>query len=82
MAANSDRWVGSIPDEVLQKSFNVDYYDSHPAMIDAVIDPQTHQVKSITVTADYVSTPEPLVSGFHIVFTYSKFNEITIEAPE
>jgi hypothetical protein len=60
--------------------------DEHPSRIDVEVDPATHLIAKFTITIieenEDADLTESNVETHTVVFTYSKYNEITIEAPE
>jgi hypothetical protein len=61
------------------------FYDEHPARLEVEVDPQTHRVASVKVTIivenDDASSPQSVTTR-SFTFTYSKYNAVTIEAPQ
>jgi hypothetical protein len=63
------------------------FIDEHPSRIEAEFDPATNRLSTFTITMieeDYEGggDPEPSGETSTITFSYSKYNDITIEAPE
>jgi len=63
------------------------FIDEHPSRIEAEFDPATNRLSTFTITMieeDYVGGDEPEPSGETrtITFTYSDYDDVTIEAPE
>jgi len=66
-------------DLLAQEADDIAFFDEHPATIKASVDKDTHLVSRIEIT---LPSREAGQADALFVMTYSKFNGVTIEAPE
>lgn len=61
------------------------FLDEHPSRIEVEFDPDTHLIDRFTITIEEdenAGLTQPNVKTHTVAFTYSKYNDVTIEAPE
>ncbi len=69
--------------ELNNQEQDLSFYDDNPATIEAEIDPESHRLTRFKMTFVVPGDDgEPTGEERTITFTYSKFNDVTIEAPE
>jgi hypothetical protein len=77
----------SFDESLVDQEPGLSFIDEHPSTIEAEFDPDTHLMSRFTITMideDYEGggSPQPSGETSTITFTYSNYDEITIEAPE
>ena len=74
-------------DEALEgQEPGLSFLDEHPSRIEVEFDPDTHFIDRFTITIieedEDAGLTQPNVKTHTVTFTYSKYNDVTIEAPE